>query len=547
MKYPYLIFLCVVLSIATATTTESTTPLRVAIWKRDNPKCHEIHQTPTQQQCQFSKTNCIEPEGIINYFTSYYCTFNFLHSFAIIPISVCLIICFVSLGITASEYLCPNLYTISKFLKLSDNLAGLTLLAFGNGAPDVLSTFHAINMDSSGLAIAELLGASLFIVTVVIGSIAVVNPFEVPQNLFIRDIVMYLSVILIVIVSMMIWGSLSIFVCLILVLIYILYVGLAVYSHSAKKRRILQLLRDQRSRAHFGGDAGVGPRTQDIDEVYLDNFATLPTIDELNLVSRDYNDTESLNMNEYDTFLSLSQDASTQGMVSASTGSYGLKMLLRGLAKHSNIGGGSIQISTERQLSAPASENNVVPTASNESFVNDGLFEKRCNKFLELICPQLVGFNESSLVVKLFMILSFPIMTILPISEIYNLSDDILGMTVFALGNSVGDFISNLTIARMGMPMMAFAACFGGPLLALCSLGFSGLVIIPKKTNELVGGYPLEMSRTLGIVCFGLVANLGLLIYVIPRNGWVLDKRIGTLLICNWFIATSLCILSEVL
>ena len=53
-----------------------------------------------------------------------------------------------------------------------------------------------------------------------------------------------------------------------------------------------------------------------------------------------------------------------------------------------------------------------------------------------------------------------------------SLSEDILGLTIFALGNSIGDFISNYTIVIK--PIMAFTACFGGPLLAICSSGLSG-------------------------------------------------------------------------
>ncbi|KAG0263716.1 hypothetical protein BG011_008229 [Mortierella polycephala] len=48
---------------------------------------------------------------------------------------------------------------------------------------------------------------------------------------------------------------------------------------------------------------------------------------------------------------------------------------------------------------------------------------------------------------------------------ILGVSDAILGLTVFAMGNSLGDLVANTTIARMGFPRMAFSACFGGPLI----------------------------------------------------------------------------------
>ena len=33
-------------------------------------------------------------------------------------------------------------------------------------------------------------------------------------------------------------------------------------------------------------------------------------------------------------------------------------------------------------------------------------------------------------------------------------------------GNSLGDFVANVTIAKMGFPTMAMSACFGGPMLS---------------------------------------------------------------------------------
>lgn len=61
--------------------------------------------------------------------------------------------CFWVLGSTADAYLSPVLATISKHLKLSQSLAGVTLLAFGNGAPDVFASISAASgIDSAAAA-----------------------------------------------------------------------------------------------------------------------------------------------------------------------------------------------------------------------------------------------------------------------------------------------------------------------------------------------------------------------------------------------------------
>jgi len=48
---------------------------------------------------------------------------------------------FLLLGSTAEDFLTPALTTISKKFKMSDSLAGVTLLAFANGSPDVMASF----------------------------------------------------------------------------------------------------------------------------------------------------------------------------------------------------------------------------------------------------------------------------------------------------------------------------------------------------------------------------------------------------------------------
>lgn len=48
-----------------------------------------------------------------------------------------------------------------------------------------------------------------------------------------------------------------------------------------------------------------------------------------------------------------------------------------------------------------------------------------------------------------------------------NLTHSMLGLSVLAIGNSIGDLISNVALARQGYQRMAFAACFGGPMLSI--------------------------------------------------------------------------------
>ena len=63
----------------------------------------------------------------------------------------------------------PSLQQISKTFKLSESLAGVTLLAFGGGAPDVFASLSSTTNGGGevGMGISVLLGASLFILSIV--------------------------------------------------------------------------------------------------------------------------------------------------------------------------------------------------------------------------------------------------------------------------------------------------------------------------------------------------------------------------------------------
>ena len=128
---------------------------------------------------------------------------------------VILIFLFSFIGISASDFFCPNLSTIAAYLGLNESTAGVTFLAFGNGSPDVFSTFAALKGGTFGLAIGELIGAATFsklypfhsanhaqrvsVVSIVVGTIALIQPFHVPKHAFSRDILFFTCAVLVLI------------------------------------------------------------------------------------------------------------------------------------------------------------------------------------------------------------------------------------------------------------------------------------------------------------------------------------------------------------
>lgn len=96
------------------------------------------------------------------------------------------------------------------------------------------------------------------------------------------------------------------------------------------------------------------------------------------------------------------------------------------------------------------------------------------------------------------------------IGVFFNVSDAILGLTVLAWGNSIGDLIADIAIAKQGYPRMGFSACYGGPLFNLLlgiglpftiSLAKHGGQFQPVKYDPMV----LVLSASLGVA---LITNL---------------------------------------
>lgn len=132
---------------------------------------------------------------------------------------------------------------------------------------------------------------------------------------------------------------------------------------------------------------------------------------------------------------------------------------------------------------------------------------------------------------------------------ILGISDAILGLTIFAVGNSLGDLVADITVARLGYPVMALSACFGGPMLnILLGIGLSGLYMTiqkGEKSHEKHPGrpmkfkpYQIEVGGTLLISGITLLITLAGLLVVVPLRGWWMDKKVGWGLIILWSIST---------
>ncbi len=224
----------------------STGRLRSAGRPFDYLQCRPL-SLPLPQQCTHVVEDCPVPETFlsIHYVKQYFCTQPSLRPVVFVGLIIWLIFLFSTLGISASDFFTPNLATIATLLGLDENVAGVTFLAFGNGSPDVFSTFSAMRANSGSLAIGELLGAASFIVSCVVGSMCIIRPFQVNRGPFLRDVGFFtvaVSLLLVILSD----GHIRPWEAALMIVLYIIYVAWVVvgtwWSRRRKRRQHIENL-----------------------------------------------------------------------------------------------------------------------------------------------------------------------------------------------------------------------------------------------------------------------------------------------------------------
>lgn len=99
------------------------------------------------------------------------------------------------------------------------------------------------------------------------------------------------------------------------------------------------------------------------------------------------------------------------------------------------------------------------------------------------------------------------------LGTLLKLSPAFLGLTVLAWGNSVGDLVADVAVAKAGHPAMAMAGCFAGPMFNM--LVGLGTALVIQTTNIYPKAY--ELNFHVGIVIafvFLLLSLMGSLLVI---------------------------------
>jgi len=105
---------------------------------------------------------------------------------------------------------------------------------------------------------------------------------------------------------------------------------------------------------------------------------------------------------------------------------------------------------------------------------------------------------------------------------IFHIPNSIMGLTILAWGNSMGDLSANMTMAKKGLANMAITACFAGPvfnILVGLGIGFMSLNADGGKTKveldaSITVGFFFLLCNCVLVLFFGFILNRG----IIPRE-----------------------------
>lgn len=148
-----------------------------------------------EDPCLFVRQHC-ETENLVNFLKLRYCVLANGRSPAATAgfVGIMLLVLLVTLSLlatTADHFFVPALTVMSRLLNLSPSVAGMTFLAFGNGAPDIFSALAALAADDVPLLLGAIIGAGVCIMGLVAGTTIAVSTGKLNKSGFWRDILAY--------------------------------------------------------------------------------------------------------------------------------------------------------------------------------------------------------------------------------------------------------------------------------------------------------------------------------------------------------------------
>ncbi|XP_043269137.1 mitochondrial sodium/calcium exchanger protein-like [Venturia canescens] len=585
---------------------------------RDND-CSYVWLVAPEERCTWvtNQENCIT-DSIIQYTQLLFCYFSgsALFGFGLILNVLWLFYLFLILGTTADNLnfrlfplppgraqhensFCPSLSVIAEVMHLSENIAGVTILAFGNGAPDI---FTSLVSDEREMIImfTELIGAGIFVTAIIAGSVVLVSPCRIPFKSFTRDCCFYIIAVSWIAYTsedqiIHLWEALS------LIFIYIMFlavvIAMQIYDNREEmlKGRIPRLQDPELLRTYVAyrtgnqqsnrrPSAGLTLRSRAYS---LRAKLDVAIATEMAMKKRMAGVTDDMAAGR-----SADEDDEAPPPSHRPTGLFREFLYDISPITAQEWADANVCVKIILVLRAPVTFvlQCIIPVV-NETAEKRG-WSKLLNCTQLVISPTLalvklevwhvflgpmpillivfilsvaaasyvfwttnvnespkyhnafafLGFGSAMLVVY---VIANEVMAVLHcFGYASGITDAMLGITLLAWGNSIGDLISNVAIARRGFPRMGYSACFGGPLFnTLLGLGLSWALAAARHDNYRTKIRTSDMMP--GCLTFLLASLIASLIYL-NVTGFLARRSYGYLLFSLYAVFLFINILSEV-
>ncbi|XP_010243723.1 PREDICTED: cation/calcium exchanger 1-like [Nelumbo nucifera] len=524
----------------------------------DDDDCSRLHEYDNYEaKCAYLKSEkgC-QPKGYIDYLQIFYCICGQYSVLGCTILILWLVVLFYLLGNTAAIYFCYSLERLSRALNLSPTIAGVTLLALGNGAPDVFSSIVSFMGAGSGqVGLNGVLGGAFFISSTVVGVISIsVSPYQVAidRSCFIRDVVFFLlslsSLLVIVII-----GKINLLGATAFFSLYLVYVIIVSTTHCRTKDRDDQNSFSKSStlaasRSFLAYDPNLdkpllGYLDDDQNPVFTDSGGLDEEDDDQNSRTRcfcldpstNYFILRLLHILELPLYLPrrltipvVSEEKWSKpfGVISVTLSPILFAALCN--SQSENIGS-----------SAGVVIYIIATSAGIVLGILAFLTTEKSNPPKKFLLAWLAGGFLMS-ITWTYIIAEELVSLLVSVGHVFGISPSILAVTLLAWGNSLGDLIANVAMAVNNMPegtQVAISGCYAGPIFnTLMGLGLS---LVFSSWSAYPSSFIIPEDSTLYEVLGFLIAGLLWALVILPRKEMKLDRVLG-----GGLFAIYLCFLS---
>ncbi|GMR30666.1 hypothetical protein PMAYCL1PPCAC_00861 [Pristionchus mayeri] len=158
-----------------------------------------------------------------------------------------LVLLFLMLTSSADDFFSPNIATIVAHLNISESVAGVTFLAFGNGAPDIFGAIASVlgaPQPKADLALGSLLGGAIFVTLVVHAAVVITTPFKCAFWSTTRDLVFLIVTTTGILCFFVFFHQIQLWQPLSFLGIYVVYLTVVFITDYVKRKRSANTVRD---------------------------------------------------------------------------------------------------------------------------------------------------------------------------------------------------------------------------------------------------------------------------------------------------------------